>query len=98
MTFRLVVRPEAETELEEAAKWYEAQRPGLGAEFLDTLRAQVAAIVRNPFLFPLVARAIRRARVKRFPYSIIYAVEGGDVVVLAYFHNSRDPEAWRRRR
>ena len=35
-------RPEAETELEESYQWYEAQRPGLGEDFLSCIEATVS--------------------------------------------------------
>jgi hypothetical protein len=34
-TYRLVIRREADSELTEAAQWYEEHRRGLGGEFLD---------------------------------------------------------------
>ncbi len=33
MSWRVVVRPEVEEEITVAAEWYEAARPGLGADF-----------------------------------------------------------------
>ena len=45
---RLIVRPEAETELAEAFRWYEERVPGLGAEFLLCVDAAMQAIQRNP--------------------------------------------------
>jgi mRNA-degrading endonuclease RelE of RelBE toxin-antitoxin system len=35
MNYEVRFRPEAEKDVEDAAKWYENQRPGLGKEFLD---------------------------------------------------------------
>ena len=35
MSLRVYFRPEAETDIEEAAIWYEKQRPGLGGEILE---------------------------------------------------------------
>ena len=35
MNYRVHLRPDAETDIEEAATWYEKQRKGLGDEFLD---------------------------------------------------------------
>ena len=34
MKYKLIVRPEAESELLEAVKWYEEKVKGLGANFL----------------------------------------------------------------
>jgi len=36
--------PEASTELEEAALWYEGRRPGLGTEFLEAVDATLKRI------------------------------------------------------
>ncbi len=35
MKYKVHLRPDAETDIAEAAKWYEKQRKGLGDEFLD---------------------------------------------------------------
>ena len=40
MTWRVRVRPEAELDMLFAAGWYDAQRAGLGAEFIEEISAQ----------------------------------------------------------
>ncbi len=35
MNWRIVIRPEVEQDVAEAADWYEARQPGLGAEFVE---------------------------------------------------------------
>jgi len=40
----LQFRPEAAADLEEAAEWYEAQKRGLGLEFLDQVQATLDRI------------------------------------------------------
>lgn len=32
-----------------------------------------------------------------YPYSVIYYIEGGEVVIAALYHHSRDPEFWHHR-
>ena len=49
---RLEVRPAAAADIEEAALWYESQRPGLGSEFLEELRHVEAAIAKSPNAIP----------------------------------------------
>ena len=51
MTWRVRVRPEAELDLVAAAGWYEAQRRGLGAEFLDELEHLIASLADNALLY-----------------------------------------------
>lgn len=41
MTFELIVRPEAEQDIEEAFEWYENQSAGLGEEFVLAVRSSI---------------------------------------------------------
>lgn len=41
MSRRVLFEPEASVELEEAARWYEARRPGLGLTFLAAVDGAV---------------------------------------------------------
>jgi hypothetical protein len=52
VTVEVRLRPEAEQDLAEAARWYEEQRPGLGLEFLDEALATFSAIAERPWLTP----------------------------------------------
>jgi plasmid stabilization system protein ParE len=47
MNYRLIIRPEAELDLEDAFAWYESQDPGLGSEFVRAIDACVSTIGRN---------------------------------------------------
>lgn len=95
---RVLFRPAAAGELDEAHRWYELERAGLGDEFLQAAQGLIARLAENPLAFPVVHRDRRRAVFRRFPYSLIYRVIGGDVFVLACFHGKRNPRAWRSRR
>ncbi len=97
MTLGVRIRPEAEQDLAEAAAWYEAQRPGLGHEFLDEVAAMLSGIAENPQRFPDVHRNTRRAVIQRFPFGIYFRVENATVVILAIMHGSRDPRRWKGR-
>jgi plasmid stabilization system protein ParE len=97
MTYRLIIRPEAETELAEAFDWYEQHLPGLGAEFLMAVDTAVASILGNPLQHPGIYRNVRRALAKRFPYQVLFIVEENIIVVIAVFHGARDPKRWQDR-
>jgi toxin ParE1/3/4 len=51
----------------------------------------------NPRQFPLVFNNVRRALLRRFPYSLFFIVEGETLLVIACFHASRDPLQWQKR-
>ena len=94
MSFQLLVRPSAKADLRESFAWYEEQRAGLGAEFLDAVERKVAQIASHPLRFPVARRATRRAIVLRFPYSVFYVVDGAMISVLAVMHHARSPAHW----
>ena len=93
----IFIRPEAEQDMREAYSWYEQQMPGLGANFLLYIDAQLRSLQRNPLQYPVVHQEVRRCLVRRFPYGIFYMVEDKRVVVLAVFHAKRDPKSWQER-
>ncbi|MFN0278850.1 MAG: type II toxin-antitoxin system RelE/ParE family toxin [Pyrinomonadaceae bacterium] len=97
MKYHLLIRPEAEADIEESFNWYEAECPGLGQEFRKALRHTVARIRSSPQSFPLVHRQIRRALVNRFPHAFFYFLADKTIVVTACIHHKRDPKIWKRR-
>ena len=44
----VVLHDQAKVELDEAAAWYERQRPGLGGEFRSSVEDAVSRIQQNP--------------------------------------------------
>lgn len=97
MIRRFVVRPQADAELDEAAAWYAERSKGVAAEFVRVIDAAFSAIQRNPLEFPVVYREIRRAVVRRFPYTVLFTESAEEIVVLSVFHSRRDPKRWQSR-
>jgi toxin ParE1/3/4 len=97
MMFRIHFEAEVESDLSEAASWYDSQRLGLGSEFLLAVEAALAAIQRSPQTFPKKRGQIRRALVRRFPYAVFFFIEDKVIHVIAILHAKRNPGVWRRR-
>lgn len=97
MTLSVSFRRAASEEFIEAAARYEAQRPGLGAEFIAEIERCVVRAADRPELYALIHNGMRRVTAKRFPYSLYFRSEEQRVVILAVFHGSRDPANWQRR-
>jgi plasmid stabilization system protein ParE len=70
----LIVRAEAEADIEEAFRWYEERSLGLGAEFLRAVEAALSGVEREPERYPEVHKRARRALLRRFPYAIYNVV------------------------
>ncbi len=90
-------RQDAETDVADAAAWYENQSAGLGAEFLDEILAACNIIAENPQIYPVLHRSTRRAVIHKFPFGIYYRVENDLVTIVAVMHASRDPSKWKKR-
>ena len=72
MAGRLIVRPLAEADLEEASRWYDDDRPGLAERFLSDVQRTFARIRERPTQFPIVSRDARRALLHTFPYAVYF--------------------------
>lgn len=88
---------EAELEVQECADRYEAAVPGLGKRFLDEVERVVDLLIESPELGALIEGEIRHFVLRRFPHSVIYAVAGDRLYILAVAHGSREPGYWSER-
>lgn len=86
----------AKRELAEAARYYESQLTGLGADFLTAVEQVCQKIRNNPEAWALVSDTMRRCRLSRFPYGVIYEIRGAEVVIASVMHLHRRPEHWKK--
>jgi plasmid stabilization system protein ParE len=63
----------------------------------SVLDASLAAIQRHPLAYPIVFGRLRRAVLRRFPYSVIYDLSGDEILIVACIHGRRDPKRWQDR-
>ena len=87
----------AQVELDDAIAWYASQAPGLGDAFLIETLKTLKLIEQYPKAWHPLTQQVRRCRLRRFPYSVVYAQEGSDLLVLAVAHQHRKPGYWRAR-
>jgi len=85
---------EAEAEFDEAVEYYDGQLAGLGAEFAVEVREGLARIAEFPRNWQQLRRHIRRYRLRRFPYGLVYVELESDIVVVAVMHLHRKPDYW----
>jgi toxin ParE1/3/4 len=95
MSIPVLIRPEAESDIEDAFTWYEKRRRGLGSDFLLCVEEGLSKIQHSPKTYPVVHKNIRRLLIRRFPYGIFYLLDRDLIVVLAVTHARRDPQIWR---
>ena len=94
MSSKVILRPEALSDIESARDWYEKKQAMLGFAFVRRVSEALDRIAVRPELFPTASLGVRFHRVKRFPFVVYYRVRPGLVEVLAVLHGSRDPSVW----
>jgi toxin ParE2 len=87
----------AQAELDEAITWYADQAPGLGDAFLIETIKVITLIRQFPLAWHPLTPEIRRCRLRRFPYCVVYTQDGDELLVLAIAHQHRKPNYWRSR-
>jgi toxin ParE1/3/4 len=91
---RVAFHPLAERELNEAAAYYDLERPGLGAVFLAEAERSTRLVVGHPHAAPAVRGTIRRCLLRRFPYALLYRIRGQEIRILAVMNLHRRPAYW----
>lgn len=88
---------EADVEFRESARYYEDKAPGLGIAFIAEVHRVAAVVASQPAIGSPVDEELRKFVLRRFPYNLIYAVEGDEVVISAVAHHKRRPFYWGKR-
>jgi toxin ParE2 len=84
-------------EIQEAASFYDARVPGLGADYLEEVDAAIQRILQFPEAWGLISEPFRHCSLRRFPYTIIYTLPAKrEVLIISVFHQSREPLSWNR--
>ncbi len=99
MSLKLIVRPEAEEDILNAALWYESRQVGLGLDLATEIHAAIKRALENPFAYLLLRKQphVRRVLARRFPYRIFYIVRSDGMIVIAVLHAAQDERHWMRR-
>jgi plasmid stabilization system protein ParE len=91
------LRQEAREELNDATLYYERLREDLGDEFIEDFLLSLTEIEEAPTRWPEIEPAIRRVRMSRFPYAVVYRLSGNDIDIIAVAHQARREGYWRDR-
>jgi len=90
---------EAERELIDGARFYAEQaNVDLGLAFVTEFERSLEILVAHPALGTPWSTKTRRFPFRRFPYSLIYRIEGDELRVIALAHQRRRPGYWSTRK
>ena len=98
MALRIIVKPPATQDVEDAVAWYYKENVRVAEKFLFEFYDAVRALSSAPLRFQKRYKDIRACALKRFPYNIFYFVEKETLFVIAVLHQKRNPVLWKSRR
>jgi plasmid stabilization system protein ParE len=84
----------AQQEVDDAVLWFDQRVEGKGFAFLNELDRVVRLVQAYPLAATEIEPEIRRFLFARFPYSLIYGLDGDTIVVVAVAHLRRLPRYW----
>ena len=84
----------ARQELDDATQFYEMEFSGLGQRFREEVKRAVSRIVEYPEAWPLERGDIRKCKLYKFSYALLYSLEKMHVIIIAVAHQHRKPEYW----
>ena len=90
----IVLSPSSKNEVKAAAKYYETQMAGLGEAFIASLRAGLLHIHNYPQASVTIKNNYRRHLLTRFPFGVIYRIDGNTIFVAAVMHLRKKPDYW----
>lgn len=89
--------PEAEQEFYEAAIRYQSDVPALGRRFRDEVERVIQLLLQHPEMGASVDENLRQFVLRRFPFSVVYAVIVDRIYIVAIAHGRRESRYWRAR-
>lgn len=89
--------PLAKLEYGDAVEYYEAQEEDLGKKFSYAIWEAIRILESFPEIGEEVRPDIRKILLRRFPYKLIYAIQGDAIYIIAVAHGHREPDYWTER-
>lgn len=87
----IILIPPADKELNEAIDYYNDQLAGLGEQLYTAFLDTVGYISQTPDAWRKIGTNTRRINIKRFPYLILYVLDGQDILITCIAHQHRNP-------
>jgi plasmid stabilization system protein ParE len=87
----------AQKELEDVIDYYNEQKEGLGNDLAWEAESALKRILLFPRAWSILSADVRRCRLNRFPYGLVYTVRENEILVVAVMHLRRKPGYWKDR-
>ena len=90
--------PAAQEELAAAVKTGDMRAAGLGLELLRETQRVVALLCDLPDIGEPLDERYRRFPLRRFPFGVVYRLDGARLRIVAFAHRRQRPRYWAKRK
>lgn len=88
---------DAKAEVREAMAYYRERGNIVVRNLRNGIAYNHALICEYPEALHPLGEGVRAARIRGFPYSLLYCVRADEIVIVAFCHHSRRPGYWKDR-
>ena len=89
--------PAADEDYQEAFNWYLKRSAKAALGFEAAVEQGLHEISKDPDRWPLLDDRHRFHLLKRYPYHLVYRIDGAQVLIVAVAHGRRHPGYWKGR-
>jgi plasmid stabilization system protein ParE len=89
--------PAADQDYQEAFHWYLKRSPRAALDFEEAVEQGLREISETPDRWPLLDERHRFHLLKRYPYYLVYRIDGEQVLIVAVAHGRRRLGYWKGR-
>jgi hypothetical protein len=86
--------PRFASDLGDACAYYDSIANALGDRFRSNVRSAIRKIIDRPSSFGRIGGDFRGAAVERFPYVIVFAIDGGTLTFFGIRHAASNRDDW----
>ena len=88
---KVIFTSRANNDVLTAFDYYESAQKDLGSYFLDSLENTIISIESNPDIYKFVHKSFQQAKIKRFPYVIVFECSNTEIIILTVFNTYQNP-------
>ena len=88
---KILLLPPSDKELDDAIEYYNDQQIDLGDNFYKEFIKTTDLIDKFPKTWKKVGRSTHKINIKRFPYLILYVIDGNNILITCIAHQHRNP-------
>jgi len=88
---KLIFTSGANANILKAYEYYENAQKDLGDYFLASMENCIIHIDSNPEIYKAIYKDFRQAKVKRFPYVVIFRINNSEIIIDNVFNTYQNP-------